>query len=180
LNRPGPLLAAAAALLLTAACGGGSGSGGRAELALVYQDPTGPAAWRIQAEAPGFPSTSHLVLDLMAPDGASGQGVTLILTTDQNAQWSKVDGSHYEVQTTYPSPLVEVASVQDSSLRILVAQAPGAPVAYGAKPLLQVALDLAAGASAGSVTLSATAAGHLGASAPAVPITVEVGTLQAR
>jgi hypothetical protein len=70
--------------------------------------------------------------------------------------------------------------VQGPALRIVAAQAPGTPVNYYAAPILQVELDLAATALPGTVDLTATLGGHLGASGPSAPITIQVGSLQAQ
>jgi hypothetical protein len=174
-----------AALLLITACGGGGGSSGggggsttQPAAALVYTSPADPTTWRLVADAASTPT--HLVLDLMAPTGAAGLGVTLILTTDNlGAQWSMVSGSSYAVQVPYPYPLVDVASTQGAALRVVVGQAAGPAFAYGSSPVLKVALDLAAGALPGSIALSASQCGHLGAAPPPVPVTVEVGSLRA-
>jgi hypothetical protein len=123
------------------------------------------------------------LLDLLAPTGTSGQGVTVVLTLDPTqATWSKVDGTHYAVQTLFSPPpaagAVGVASVLGSDLRIVFGQA-GTPVSYGTSTVVQVALDLASTATAGKVTLTASQGGNLGASAPPTPVTVSLGSLQA-
>jgi hypothetical protein len=181
--RPLNLIFSGAALLLVTACGGGSGGGAASTpspaTALVYTNPTDPTTWRLVADAASTPT--HLVLDLMAPTGTAGLGVTLILTTDNlGAQWAVVSGGSYAVQVPYPYPLVNVASTQGAALRVVVGQAAGPAFAYGSAPVLSVALDLAAGALPGSVALSASQCGHLGATPPPVPVTVEVGSLQAQ
>jgi len=123
---------------------------------------------------------ARLVLDLMAPDGASGQGVTLTLTASGVATWHAFSPGVYLQGLAYPSPLVNVSSVQGSALRIVAAQAPGTPVLYGTAPVLKVALDLVAGAAPGSLTLSAAAAGHLGTDPTPVAITIVSGSLLAQ
>jgi hypothetical protein len=164
-------------LVLALACGGGAGNvTSSPSTPLVYTDPTDTTSWRLTHDPASTPA--HLILDLMAPSGASGQGVTLILTTDASkATWHAFSSGGYLQGLVFSSPLVDVASVQGSALRIVAAKEPGAPVTYGSAPVLQVGLDSVAGAAAGNVTLSATDGGHLGAAAPAVPIPVQVGSL---
>jgi len=165
-------------VLLLLACGGGSTSVRNAS-SLGYTSPTDTSSWRLVQAASS--TSTHLVLDLLAPAGASGQGVTLVLTTTPSlATWSFATGASYAAVTAYPTPVVNVASVQGANLRILVAKAPGTPVAYGTGPVLTVALDLASGAPPGAVAVTVAQAGHLGTKAPPAPITVAVGSLQAK
>lgn len=178
MRQPGFILSGAA-LLLALACGGGKPDNtpppGPAS-ALAYTNPTDLARWRLMKN-PGASTGTHLVLDLVAPPGTSGQGVTLVLTANSGeASWALLDGG------AYASPsLVRIASVQGSDLRTVVAQAPGSPVSYGRSPVLSFSLDLAKSALTGPVGLSVAQAGHLDAGGTnPVPITVEVGSLQAQ
>jgi len=179
LRRSG-LLVAGILLALCLACAGGAGAGnGQGSTAkLVYAAPADTTAWWLKLD-PASTST-RLILDLMAPAGTSGQGVTLILSADPGkATWHAFTSGSYLQGLIYPGALVSKASVSGSSLRIVAAQA-SAPVAYtGTTPVLQVGLDLATGASAGNAALTPSAAGHLGAGATAADaITVQAGTLQ--
>ena len=164
--------------MLCLACGGGAKNPLKAAT-LVYTNPTDASSWRLVQAATS--TTTHLVLDLVAPTGASGQGVTLVLTTDPaKAAWSPVSGGVYAVQKAYPSTLVKIATLKGADLRLLMTQAAGTPVAYGSLPVLTVALDLTTGTLPGSVALSAAQGGHLGPAPQPVPITVAVGGLQAQ
>ena len=179
MNRTG-LVPITMLLLFAPGCGGSHSGSTPAPVAaaLAYTAPAG-TGWRL-VQDPASTST-HLVLDLLAPAGTQGNGITLILTTDPaQATWSPVSGSAYGVQNVYPAPVVNVASVQGSALRLLAAQAPGTPVTYGTAPVLTVALDLVAGIPPGAIALTATQAAHLGAGAPPVAITVAPGTLAAQ
>jgi len=160
--------------VLSLACGG---AGGGSTPKLVYTAPADTSSWWLKQDPASTPA--FLLLDLMAPAGTSGQGVTLILTADASkAVWHAFSSTSSMEGLVYPGALVSKASVQGSSLRIVAAQ--DTAVAYTAStPVLQVGLDLASGASAGTVTLTPSAAGHLGAGASAADaITVQVGELQ--
>ena len=164
--------------MLCLACGGGTKEPAKAA-SLVYTNPTDAGSWRlVQASSS---STTHLVLDLLAPTGASGQGVTLVLTTDPaKATWSPIAAGAFAVQKAYPSTLVQIATLKGADLRLLMTQAAGTPVAYGSAPVLSVALDLTTGTMPGSVTVSAAQGGHLGSGPVPVPITVAIGGLLAQ
>ena len=171
-----PLAFAAACALL--GCGGGARPGGTAAAtALSYAGPTDTTQWRLVANPSS--TASHLVLDLLAPDGASGMGVTLVLAVDPaRAAWSgagPVDGG------TYAAPLARWSSLRGGELRILLSQEnPTPPVAY-AGPVLSVALDLAPGAAPGQAALATSQGGHLAAPLTVpVPVTILAGALTAR
>jgi hypothetical protein len=180
--KPTSTFLAAAALMAFLACGGGGGSSSSSSSSssgsqLGYSNPSNTSGWYL-AQDPASTST-HLVLDLMAPSGTSGQGITLVLTTNASqATWSYVSGTSYATQTVYNDPLVTKASISGSSLRILISQGAGTPVSYGSTPVVQVALDWVSGAASGTVSLAATQAGHLGTSSTPSSITVAVGTLR--
>jgi len=179
------LLLPGAALLAALACGGGGGgstASGPPATVLAYTSPAADAAqWQL-VEDSAASTTTHLVLDLMAPSGAAGIGVTAVLTLNPaQARWSSASGA-YATQTLFQNPKVDLASVSSdqSQLRILLGQPAGtAAVTYGDTPVVQVAMDLAASATQSSaVTLTATQGGQLAGSPTPGAITIQVGTLQ--
>lgn len=172
------------------ACGGGGGGGGSSTpvsttpaTALVYTPPTAVGGdWQLVLDASS--TASRQVLNLMPPVNSSGLGVTLVLSTAPGeASWHAFAPSSYLQNSVFSAsplvPLVNVASVQDGALRIVVAEAPGTPVSYGTAPVFQVALDLAAGAVTGTVPLTVTGAGQLGSSTTPTTINVDYGSLVA-
>lgn len=170
----------AAGLLLAAlACGGMVGP--PAATSLVYADPGDTTQWRL-VQAPSSTPT-HLVLDLLAPAGTSGMGVTLVLQVDGTlASWGQAGGAGLVLPGSYAGPLAQKASLQGATLRILLSQEnPTPPIAYADAPVLTVALDLAGGVQPGPVALSATEAGHLPAPRTLpTAVTVAVGALKAQ
>jgi hypothetical protein len=173
------------ALLLSLACGGGSGGGGSTPASkLTYTFTPADTDWRLVKDEAASDAT-HLYFDLLAPTGASGDGYTLILTSNAvQASWLKVDGSSYATQSVFtPANLkLNVASVSGGALRIAIGQAAGTgtAVTYDSGSLARVGLQLTTGAPVGTVALTATAASHLaGAGTDPVGITVQVGTLKA-
>jgi hypothetical protein len=147
--------------------------------ALIYTDPSDPTAWRLVRDS--VSTSTHLVLDLLAPTGMFGQGLTLILTTDTvETSWSYVSGTSFMAQNAYPNAMVSIAKVMGPDLRIVIGQAAGTPVTYGSSPILTVALDLIPGAKPESVVLSVSQGGHLGSAPNPVPINIEIGSLQAQ
>ncbi|GEM_PF-1865550 len=176
------LVLAVVALL---ACKGSEGTAPDAPLAtataLSYADSGSPAQWRLAANAASTPT--HLVLDLLAPTGTSGMGVTLILTADPaRAKWGGVDGTSLVASSVYTGTVLTRASRVGGDLRIFISQEnPAPPVTYGTAPVLSVALDLVPGAPTGPVTLAAAQGGHL-AAPQTLPeaITVQLGALAAR
>ena len=171
-----PSLVPAAILLASLACGGGAGTASGPSSGFSFSAASASAGWRLVQDAAS--TSTHIVLDLMAPSGTSGQGITLTLTTDTTeATWSYVSGTSYAAQAVYPSPTVSLAKVSGASLRILVGQGGATPVSYGSTPVLQVALDEVSSAASGPVALTASLAGHLGATATPSAITVATGSL---
>ena len=171
-----------AGLALTLACGGGGGGGGTPTSAvkLVYTDPPADSStWQLVADP--LSTETNLILDLMAPASASGQGVTLVLgITSGKVTWSQMSNGHYAA-SVYSDAVVNVASVQGSALRIVVAQTSESPaVTYGTAPVLQVSLEMASGAVSGTIPLTVSNAGHLGTQPTPTVITVAVGTLEAQ
>lgn len=172
-----------AALLLTLACGGGGGgTPGVPATRLSYTPPAvANDTWRLELDPASTDTT--VLLNLLAPAGTTGNGFTVTLTTvPGQAAWTTVDSTRFAVQTLFATPKVNLAKVSADgrSLRILVGQAPGAPVDYGTTPLAQVALAKSAGATVGAVALTASAAGNLGADPTPVAVTVSVGSLTAQ
>lgn len=186
------ILLAGMALSLAVGCGGGRAVKPAHEL--QYTDPTDVTGWRLVSDPSNGTSSStpltHLVLDLLAPAGTTGQGVTLTLNGDSSEAactlvsdaYSAYDTSYNATNSTSFATLVRVAKTEDSATSVVVAQGQGAPVVpYGSQPVLQLALDLAPGATVRTVQFSATAAAHL-LSIPSNPasITIATGTLEAQ
>jgi len=179
-------LLAAATLLAVLACGGGRGGGsgtaaGQTASALVYTDPTDTTQWRLVKNGTSTPT--HLVLDLLAPAGTSGMGVTLVLTVDgTRAGWADAGQGALVKPGSYQGTLAQRASLQGSALRILLSQVnPAPPIPYGTAPLLTVALALNAGAATGPVACTATEGGHLAAPLTLpVPVAISLGALEAQ
>lgn len=166
-------------------CGGGGGGSTPSRSTTAANQLVYPASvadstsWRLELDPAN--TGTPLLLDVLAPAGTSGQGFTVVLSTDPaNAVWSKIDGTNYAVQSLFSAPLVNIASVSGGDLRIVFGQAPGTAVSYGADPVVKVALDLAAGATVGDVVLTASQGGNLGASATPDQVTVSVGSLLAK
>ena len=165
---------------LTLACGGGASSTSASKMSsgLVYTAPADTSGWWLKKDSAS--TSTRLVLDLMAPSGVSGQGVTLVLASNAaQAAWHAFGTGVYLQGLAYPSPQVDVTSLQGSTLRVVAGQSTGA-VAYGSAPVLQVALDLVSGTLTGaSIPLTVATAGHL-SSGSVEPITVQTGTLAAQ
>lgn len=171
----------ASVLLVTAfACTGSKGGDSPPAPAtrLTYTDPMDPAQWRLTRNATSSPT--HLILDLLAPAGATGRGVSVTLTCDSKVAWKAVEGGAFlKNGTSYTGDLVQRGSVQGADLRLLLSQKPGTTQTYGSVPVLSVAVDLVTGTLPGTVTLSAAQGAHLGASATPESIAVAVGALKA-
>ena len=177
-NRALRLLLPPALLAALAACGGAHHG---PATSLVYTAPADAGQWRLVQDSASTPR--HLVLDLLAPAGASGMGVTMELSADATrAQWSAVAGSTLAQPGAYQAPLAQRVSLLGSDLRILLSQeSPTAPVAYTSAPVLTVALDLVTGAAPGQVAVTVANPGHLAAGgALPVPISLAIGTLKAQ
>ena len=156
--NPGMPSILCAALLLLCGCGGGGGSTSTSTAAgappaahatvLTYTNPP-LEGYSLQAE-PASNGTSHLVLDLVGPSGASAQGVSFFLTADPAmVSWSQ-QGTAYAVPGTVfslgsaPQAFVATASAQ-GALQVGIYQKSGAAT-YGSAPLVSMALDLKPGA----------------------------------
>lgn len=167
-------------LLGLLACGGAHPSNPGAST-LAYTDPADATHWRFTRDSSS--TGSHLVLDLMAPAGTSGMGVTLVLDVDgARAAWGTVAGAGLVGTGAYQGPLAQKASLQGAELRILVSQEnPTPPLAYAGAPVLTVALDLGRGVPPGPVALTVSQAGHLAAPRTMpTATTVDLGTLTAQ
>lgn len=181
MGAPRSLLPAVLLVASFVACGGGAHPATPLSTTLDYADPADATQWRLVKDASSTPS--HLVLDLQAPTGASGMGVTLVLDVDgARASWGSVGGADLAATAVYAGPLARKTSPSGSALRLLMSQEnPTPPIAYSGAAVLKVALDLGPGVPPGPVSLTATQAGHLAApQALPTPITVAVGTLAAR
>jgi hypothetical protein len=164
------------ALLLTLACGGGGAGSVENYPTLSYTNPaTASADWQLVKDSTS--TTSRVVLDLMAPSAAAGQGITLILTVDTTrASWATFSSGSYVSGLAYGDPLVNKASVSGSALRIVAAQT--SSVTYGSTPVLQVALAIKSGATSGGASLTGAEAFHTATGATAATaISVDLGTL---
>jgi hypothetical protein len=176
------ILACSGALLSTLACGGGASSDVAPAITLNYTNPTtANADWQLVKDSTS--STSRLVLDLMAPTAptvTSGQGITLILTTDTSkATWATFSSGSYVSGLPYATPLLaNKASVNGSALRIVVAQNPAGSATYSNAPVLQVALNMASGAAIGSGSLTVASAYHLSRDATSdITSSIDLGTI---
>lgn len=166
--------------LLAALAGCGGAHHGPATT-LVYTAPADAGQWRLVPNPASTPR--HLVLDLLAPAGASGMGVTMELGVDASrARWAAVAGATLVQPGAYVAPLAQSATLLGPDLRILLSQeAPTAPVAYTAAPVLTVALDLVSGAAPGQVAVTVANAGHLAASGTLpVPLSLAIGSVKAQ
>ncbi len=166
---------------LEVACGGKSDSTTSKNVAkkLVYTDPTDTSSWRLVRN--GTSTDTHLVLDLVAPAGASGRGVTFVATTDRaQTHWQPMEGAAYTKNVAYTGSLISIGSVQDSNLRVILSQRTGNSQTYGSAPVMSVALDLDPNATPGNVALSVNQAGHLGASTAPSSMNVAAGSLKAQ
>jgi hypothetical protein len=184
------LLWCIAAISAILGCGGGGGGGSSTPprsitpaTQLVYPATVADTtSWRLELDPAN--TGTPLLLDVLAPTGTSGQGFTVVLSTDPaNAVWSKIDqNGDYALQSLITNPKVNIASRSASGgdLRIVFGQTQGTPVSYGTSPVVQVALELASGATVGDVVLTASQGGNLGASATPDQVTVSVGSLLAK
>ena len=176
-------LLALALLLAAFACTSSSSGGGTTTppplpaARLTYTDPTDAAQWRLVRNATS--TTTHLVLDLMAPTGAAGRGVSLVLTCDAKVAWKAVEGSAFTRNGVYTGDLVQKGSVLGTDLRVLLSQKPGTVQTYGSAAVVSVAMDLVSGTLPGTVALNSAQGAHLGVAAAPESITVAVGGLKA-
>ena len=187
---------AISSLLALAACAGGGGNGGGTPLPssatrLVYANPTDDSAYRWLADS-SLSTNTHLVLYLAAPAGVNLHGVGFHLTVDATkAAWIKVSSADptYLQNAAFnlgSGPQALSAKVSGATLQGGVFQkaARSTPVASTGQPLIRIALDLAAGATPGTVSIQQIPAKALaliaGTTAAPGNITTVVGGLQAQ
>ena len=190
LNRAG-MAAAAAIVAGLLACGGSSSPNAgasapaaRPATALVYAAPRASGYQLVQdASSTG----SHLVLDLVGPQGAQIKGVLFSLSVDgTRASWGNPGGSdpylkEGQVLALGTGTKLLKSQLGGSTLQAAIFQKGSVPAAtLGNQPILSVALDLKAGASPGAVSLSSPAAQILDAGGATQAITVAAGTLTAQ
>ncbi|MBS2022680.1 MAG: Ig-like domain-containing protein [Deltaproteobacteria bacterium] len=150
----------------------------------VYTDPSG-TGWRLVKNASS--TSTHLILDLVAPSSTSGRGLGLTLSADQGkVTWVKVDSGDAELVKNHlltlgtGTPLLK-AAIKGNALAIGAFQKGAADAAASyTGPILSVALDLKPTGNAPggvSVPLSVLKANALDGSGAGADITLAVGTL---
>lgn len=167
------ILGGVAALSLLLACGGGSSdsaaSAPPAATSLSYTNPSTSASNWTLVKDPASTST-HLVLDLVPPaDGKSGFGVGFTLNATGGVTWSKVASTDTELVSNKAyalgsgSKLMKGVANASGDLLVGVFQKglSTTPVAHATGAVAQVAMDLTAGTTPGTVTLTVKAAQEL-------------------
>ena len=150
------------------ACGGGGGGGGAAggsssiRLSLVYTDPPPAAGYRFVSDAL-LSTPTHLVLNLVGPDGGRGRGVAFALDLSSGSgavAWAMVTpGDTQYVENILfnlgpGAPLVKTAlQGQTTLLADIFQKGPGNDQALDT-PICRVALDAQAPLTAGSIPIS--------------------------
>jgi hypothetical protein len=126
-------------------------------------------------------SDTTLLLDLLAPTGSSGRGVTVVLTADPGlVGWKPLDGTSLIKNGGYAGDLIQKTSLKGGTLGVLLSQKPGVPVSYGVGPVLSVALELKPAVQPGTIQFTAAQGSHLGVSTTPEAMTIAVGTLNAQ
>ena len=184
--RPCSYAAMGGLLAVLLACGGKAAGDGTTAAApsagtLSY---TAPATAGFQLVRDPSSTRTHVVLNLVGPQGTQLKGVGLSLTVDgAKASWAKVGG-------TDPYLLEGSALTLGTGTKLVKSQLAGqtleaavyqkgatAPATLGTQAILTVALDLKAGAPRGPVTLSSASATLLDAAGKTQTIAVAVGSL---
>ena len=150
---------------------------------LVYTAPTGDGYQLVRdASSTG----THLVLDLVGPVGAEIKGVEFSLGADATkATWGSAGGvdpylKEGEVLSLGTGTKLMKSKLSGSVLQAALFQKGSVAAAtLGHLPILSVALDLKAGASAGAVSLTSATAQILDGSGKTQGITLALGNLTA-
>lgn len=173
---------------LTVGCGGSSASQTPAAPAaaqgLIY---TAPATTGYKLVRGAASTPTHLVLDLVGPQGSQLKGVVLTLTSDGvRTAWGNPGGVDPYLKAGgvldlgSGTPLAK-SQLAGAALQAGLFQKGSAPAAtLGTAPIFSLAVDLRAGAKPGAVPLAASSAQILNASGRTQTITVAVGTLSAQ
>ncbi len=165
-----------ASLLL--ACGGGSSSsassagspssGASTATRLSYTNPPASSGFSLQVE-PATNNTSHVVLDLVGPNGTPCRGVAFFLSADASfATWGSAGGSDAYAA---PGSALRLGSAVPffrskqpagtGDLQVGVFETGGATATLDGTPIVSLALDLKAGQTASkTVTLGPTTGTH--------------------
>jgi len=169
------------------ACGGSGGGSAPATSAAVL-DYTDPADGTYTLEKDASSTGTHLVLNLMGPDGVlSGVGFYLSADTTK-VTWANVSGSAKIASATFTTPVVAAKVVGDQLQGGVYQKGSGvAPITASPTTVLAtVALDLKAGVPVDSVIALSAINGKCvileapGGSTITTPITITVGELIAK
>jgi len=185
-------LALTGVLIALVGCGGSTASqagpsatsASASASALAY---TAPSSSGYQLVRDPSSTGTHLVLDLVGPQGAQIQGTVFTLSVDgTKASWGNAGGSDPYIKEGQVLSLGTGAKLLKSQLSgstlqsAIFQKGSVAAATLGSQPILSVALDLKAGASTGAVSLSSTSAQILDATGTTQAITVAVGSLTAQ
>lgn len=175
------------ALFLIIGCGGAGGgtatppttAGTRA---FSYTDPSS-GSYRL-VKNPALSTTTHLVLDLTATGGTTGNGIAFTLTLEDpsRATWAKVTVADSEALQNgavfTPGPSLALKGKALGTELAGVVGLKGASTSTTLNGVLaRVALDLPSGATVGPCALSVPKAQVLLADGTLAPITIQLGTL---
>jgi len=156
MKRAAPILALAIGGVL--ACGGGGGADAPAS-GLVYVDPSGPGYRFVRN--PELSSATHLVLDLMGPDGDRARGVAFTLELGAGpARWAKVapEDPQYLENLLFDLgpgiPLLKSALQGDTTLLADAFQKGPGNEKVMAGPICRVALDSQGPPSGANISIS--------------------------
>jgi len=151
------------ALALLCACGGGRQDAApapvtvptpKAATTLVYTNPTG-TGWRLLKDASS--TATHLVLNLVGPEGETGRGVGFNLQSNGSVKFARTDSGEFvndlavfllrnpDLEPTAYDPVLRFGGVQNGGRRLSVGlyQKDRRQPAVGlGVPLCQVAIDL--------------------------------------